>query len=81
MDGFTREERAGAATPAAKEAALARLLPGGPYPHARAALAAIEAPSVEAFCKRVVESDHFRVALARISMSYDGGQIIEGDSV
>lgn len=81
MDGFTREEREAAATPAGKEAALARLLPGEPYPHARAALAAIEAPSLEAFCKRVVESDPFRVALGRISMSYDGGQIVEGDSV
>jgi FkbM family methyltransferase len=81
MDGFTREERAGAATPAAKEAALSLLLPGGAFPHARNQLAAIEAASAEAFCQRVVESDHFRVALARIAMSYDGGQIIEGDAV
>ncbi|MBX9759746.1 MAG: FkbM family methyltransferase [Beijerinckiaceae bacterium] len=81
MDGFTREDRAGAATPAAKERALTRLLPGGAFPHARDKLAAIEAPTVEAYCMSVVDSDHFRVALARIAMSYDGGQIIDGDAV
>jgi FkbM family methyltransferase len=81
MDGLTGDERAAAATPAAKEAALARLLPGDAFPHARASLADIEAASVEAFCARVIDSDQFRVALARISMSYDGGQIVEGDSL
>ncbi|MFN3891028.1 MAG: FkbM family methyltransferase [Beijerinckiaceae bacterium] len=78
--GLTREELDAPATGEAKRMALDALLPGAAGP-VRARLAALDAPNVRAFCDRVLDSDHFRIALARIAMSYDGGQIIEGDAI
>lgn len=79
--GMTREELDGPATPQAREAILSRLLPGGLFMADRARLAATEAASGREFCERIVGSDAFRLALARIAMSYDGGQIVEGQSI
>ena len=64
-------------TPASKASAIAALFPGEKFPHASAGLMALEAPSLAGFQEKLVDSDQFRVLLGRISMSYDGGQILD----
>ncbi len=63
--------------PADKARALARVFPDERFPHASARLAQIEAPTLRAYYAQLVDSDAFRVLTARLSMSYDGGQILE----
>ena len=79
--GMTQQDFAAAATASAKAAALDLLLPGAPAQQLRARFAAMEAANVREFCDAVMSSDHYRVALARIAMSYDGGQLVEGDAI
>lgn len=69
------------ATPAARRDELEALLPGAAFAAVRARLAERQAPNIGAFCESVMESDHFRIALARIAMSYDGGQILDGETI
>ena len=64
-------------TSASKAAAIAALFPGKSFAHASAGLMALEAPTLAAFQEKLVDSDPFRVMLGRISMSYDGGQILD----
>ena len=78
---MTQQDFAAAATASAKAAALDLLLPGAPAQQLRARFAAMEAANVREFCDAVMSSDHYRVALARIAMSYDGGQLVEGDAI
>ncbi len=79
--GMTQQDFAAEATASAKAAALDLLLPGAPAQQLRARFAAMEAANVREFCDAVMSSDHYRVALARIAMSYDGGQLVEGDAI
>lgn len=65
----------------AKAAALDLLLPGEGARRARERLAALDAPNLRAFCAKAIASDEFRIALARIAMSYDGGQLVEGETI
>jgi FkbM family methyltransferase len=76
--GMSPADLSAPATHEARRAALELLLPGPWAAPVRAQLAGIEAGSVRAFCEAVTRSDQYRIALARIAMSYDGGQIVEG---
>jgi FkbM family methyltransferase len=80
LQGETVEQLEGPATLEAKNAALNRLLPGATQ-SLRDRLAALEAPSILEFHQLVMESDEYRMALARIAMSYDGGQIVDGSAI
>lgn len=80
LQGEAVDELEGPATPEAKSAALDRLLPGASQ-HVRARFVAMEAPGVLEFHQLVMESDEYRMALARIAMSYDGGQIVDGETI
>ncbi len=64
-------------TATSKAGAIAALFPGPKFAHASVGLLALEAPSLAAFQEKLVDSDAFRVLLGRISMSYDGGQILD----
>ncbi len=78
---MTPQDFAAEATPSAKAAALDLILPGASAQKLRERFATIEAGSVKAFCEAVMASDHYRIALARIAMSYDGGQLVEGEAI
>lgn len=65
----------------AKRIALDVLLPGGGASKLRARLAGIEAANIRAFCEKAMQDDEYRIALARIAMSYDGGQIVDGEAI
>lgn len=77
---MTPQDRAAQATASAKADALDLILPGAPQ-QVRARLAAITAANVGQFCEAVMASDPYRIALARIAMSYDGGQLVEGEAI
>ncbi len=47
------------------------------FPHASAGLETLEAESLRSFYEKLIDSDYFRVMSGRISMSYDGGQILD----
>jgi hypothetical protein len=47
----------------------------------RARFEAMDAPGILEFHQRVMDSDEYRLALARIAMSYDGGQIVDGETI
>lgn len=78
---FAREELDAPVTAQARTAALDLLLPGEGALRARERLAALEAATLRTYCAKVVDSDDFRIALARIAMSYDGGQIVDGETI
>ncbi len=80
LQGVAIEQLEGPATLEAKRAALDRLLPGAPQ-HMRALFEAIDAPGILDFCQSVMDSDEYRMALARIAMSYDGGQIVDSETI
>ena len=80
LQGMAVEELDRPATKDAKAAALDLLLPGAPS-HLRTRFAAMDAPGILEFYQLVIESDDYRIALARIAMSYDGGQIVDGDAI
>lgn len=75
---MTPEFLAAPATLETKRAALEILLPGSAAFAARANLVGLEADNIRNYCQIVIGSDYYRVTLARIAMSYDGGQVIEG---
>jgi hypothetical protein len=81
LDLVTRDESAEAlgahASAADKARAIARVFPDARFPHASAGLAALEAPTLRDFYARLVDSDAFRALTGRLSMSYDGGQILD----
>jgi FkbM family methyltransferase len=78
--GMTLQDFAAEATASAKVAALDLILPGAPA-LLRARFASIEAANVRDFCDAVMRTDHYRIALARIAMSYDGGQLVDGEAI
>lgn len=68
----------GPADEAARARALARLFPDATrYPHASEGLMRLEASTLRAYYAALVDSDAFRVMTGRLSMSYDGGQILD----
>lgn len=75
--GESAEALDGPATPEAKSRALTQLFPDARYPHASAGLRDIEAATLRDYYARLIDSDAFRVMTGRISMSYDGGQILD----
>jgi FkbM family methyltransferase len=60
---------------AEKQTVIDRLFPASG--DARTGLAALDAPTLQAFYERVVDSDAFRVMTGRLAMSWDGGQILD----
>ncbi len=56
---------------------IARIFPGAPYLQASAGLERIEAATLKEFYLKIVDSDAFRVLTGRLSMSWDGGQILD----
>ncbi len=64
----TAEQRAGI---------LARLFPGGKFASGMAGLNDLDAPTLRGFYAKVIDSDVFRVMTGRLSMSWDGGQILD----
>ncbi|MDO9442052.1 MAG: FkbM family methyltransferase [Beijerinckiaceae bacterium] len=62
---------------AARQAAVDRLFPGGRFAQARCGLAGLDAPTLRAFYRTLVDSDAFRVMTGRLAMSWDGGQILD----
>jgi FkbM family methyltransferase len=79
--GAPAQDLTAPATESAKRAALDVLLPCGAAPNLRTRLLGLEAPSVRAFCEKAMRDDEYRIALARIAMSYDGGQIVDGEAI
>jgi len=78
LHGESAEALAGAATADAKARALTRLFPDAArFGEASAGLMALEARSLRDYYERIVDSDPFRVMTGRLSMSYDGGQILD----
>jgi FkbM family methyltransferase len=65
-------------TPEDRGAVLARVFDPR-FPEARAALIDVPATTRRAFYQAIVASDHFRMLLGRIAMSWDGGQILDDD--
>ena len=55
---------------------IARLFPGTNFGDARSGLDAIDAPTMRAFYIRLIDSDAFLIMTGRLSMSWDGGQIL-----
>lgn len=77
-DGESEETLAHQPSNADKVRAIARLFPErARHPHASAGLEGLEAASLRGFYEKLIDSDHFRVMSGRISMSYDGGQILD----
>ena len=72
--GTPAAELDGPLTLATRAQAIAALFPAG---HARTGLDRLDAPTLREFQEKLAGSDAFRVMLGRISMSYDGGQILE----
>ena len=62
---------------ATKKATIDRLFPPARFITERAGLAEIDAPTLEDFKRRLLDSDAFRVMTGRIAASYDGGQILD----
>jgi hypothetical protein len=58
-----------------KQAVIDRVFPASK--DARMGLAELDAPTLQAFYERVVDSDAFRVLTGRLAMSWDGGQILD----
>ena len=67
------------AAPSADDKAriLARLFPGDAFAEESAGAQAIDAPTLRAYYRALVNSDAFRILTGRLSMSYDGGQILD----
>ena len=56
---------------------LARLFPGEAFAEESAGVQAIEAPMLRAYYRALIDADAFRILTGRLSMSYDGGQILD----
>lgn len=77
-DGEAEEALARQPSSADKARAVARLFPDAArFPHSSAGLDGLEAASLREFYAKLIDSDSFRVMSGRISMSYDGGQILD----
>ena len=59
-----------------RAAILSRIF-GPQFPEAQAALEAEPAATKREFLRAIAASDHFRVLLGRLAMSWDGGQILD----
>jgi hypothetical protein len=61
-----------------KARAIALVFPDSArFAHASAGLEELQADSLRGFYEKLIDSDAFRVMSGRISMSYDGGQILD----
>jgi hypothetical protein len=60
-----------------KARVLARLFPGEKYAEESAGARAIEAATLRDYYRAILNSDAFRILTGRLSMSYDGGQILD----
>ena len=56
---------------------LARLFPGETFREESMGARSIDAPTLRAYYRAIVDSDAFRILTGRLSMSYDGGQILD----
>ena len=66
-----------APTPDDKARVLARLFPGEKFAEESAGARHIDAPTLRAYYRALIDSDAFRILTGRLSMSYDGGQILD----
>ena len=66
-----------APTPADKARILARLFPGDKFAEEIDGARAIDAPTLRAYYRALIDCDAFRILTGRLSMSYDGGQILD----
>ena len=56
---------------------LARLFPGDKFAEEIDGARAVDAPTLRAYYRALIDSDAFRILTGRLSMSYDGGQILD----
>ena len=66
-----------APTPDDKARILARLFPGDKFAEEIDGARAVDAPTLRAYYRALIDSDAFRILTGRLSMSYDGGQILD----
>ena len=66
-----------APTAADKARIIARLFPGEKFAEESAGARAIDAPTLRAYYRALIDSDAFRILTGRLAMSYDGGQILD----
>ena len=55
----------------------AKIFPGEKFAEESARARAIDAPTIGAYYRVLIDSDDFRILTGRLSMSYDGGQILD----
>ena len=55
----------------------AKIFPGEKFSEESARARAIDAPTIGAYYRVLIDSDDFRILTGRLSMSYDGGQILD----
>jgi hypothetical protein len=60
-----------------KARVLARIFPGEKFPEESEGARSIDAPTLRAYYAAIIDSDAFRILTGRLSMSYDGGQILD----
>lgn len=75
MQGETADAAA-PATPDERTRIVARIFPDARFADARQGLSSLDAPDIRAFYEAIVDSDAFRIMTGRLSMSWDGGQIL-----